>query len=1146
MEQEVQPLHIQLQHGPTVLFLGQAYLSLESGKDPFLSEVLRKFGGTEGGQGYSRILTRGTPRPAESIDSALAWMRQRCAQLSPPEWMRVVSGFAWNSIFTSSIDAIWSRYFRSEWRELQPLYEEKYRPLGIRNQFKLHCTYLFGSVEGYDEASRPPLTRQELSRRRLVALNLARRIPEVVTPFGVLLIEGYDINSDWLHIDELLSILHELGSGQVHIFSTTSDLSSNPDVREQVESCKIILHDESLASYLLRAKNEEWLQLGSPPDSRQHNRRITVGSRVLYVPSDLWNDTITFATVLDDSVVAPPPHISSDNDRYREFRNFLSSSNSSGQWSGFGRGFAFSRDYERELYKRVIDKLHINKLQTKPVILHGQTGTGKTVALKALAYRIRREGQHPVLFIGHGLYKPNGAKLDGFCEWIESNGSGPTLIIWDGMVDVDQYYKLLQFLASKGRKAVLVGSSYYLGEKSLKKTDLVAALALLSPEEAGRFRKFLKSIDPEITRTFEKFFSTLTSYFLVALYRLLPDTREELGKGVDREVGKTEEEMLTLLRHSSTRETLITALGVALLNAGVLSEEKAATFDDVIEIGGEEITQLQALIGLIMVPGRFNLNVPLDLLLRAISQSEIVDFVDILKKFDIFRWEYDATGNITISPRNSTEAKLLVQARLGKASTEVDYAGRLLGAVKSGADAPENTELQFAVDLARSMGPNGQHAEYFAEEYLNLSKALTELREGNGILNPRLMLQEATLVREHVKQNRTKKLGGNSSDLLDSAAKVIRDALDLLPLERRTRQMRGVLLVELSAVIGTKILEMVYRKESFDTILPLYQEARRKLLEARAHDPQNYYQVDVHAWIAIALLDYDKKEHKLDAETRAEIEADILHTFEMGEGEDYGPKQWEMFNSKLEILGYLLNRKDISDTAFEALKAKGSAAGFYLRAARMASARDLPRRGDVDLAQLEACQEALSYLEENLQYIRHDGRCLYLLLRLWWIVQTGTPMFSSVRQAVPFAENRWQTLLTYISMLAELGEEFVKPSIKYLRGLANFQLSNYDTAIDIFRELEREREVQSVRRLALSYVLSTPQGRPQIFSGIVSKVTQDGKKGWVHIPHIGREIPFNPREFNKPDIREREALNNFRIGFNYIGPIADPARHYTA
>src|SRR5271154_2060858 len=173
-----------LKQGPSFLFLGQDYLRIETGQDPLLSEIIRKYGpqNVEGPSYYCVFDGDAAQHP----DTALVWMDERCKRLSAPEWLHTVSQFAWNGIYTSSIDSIVHSAFRSAWREIQPIFEEKFNPSDPRNKRVLHCTFLFGSLNQADEMTRPPLTRFEWTKRRQVAVSLARRLPELVSPLGTL------------------------------------------------------------------------------------------------------------------------------------------------------------------------------------------------------------------------------------------------------------------------------------------------------------------------------------------------------------------------------------------------------------------------------------------------------------------------------------------------------------------------------------------------------------------------------------------------------------------------------------------------------------------------------------------------------------------------------------------------------------------------------------------------------------------------------------------------------------------------------------------------------------------------------------------------------------------------------------------------
>jgi hypothetical protein len=175
----------QLKKGPAFLFLGQRYLGLQSGTDPFLAEVLRKYTDTSTQTSYFDIFNS---RAGQSPEAAIAWMEERCRRLSAPAWLRLVASFAWNGVYTSAVDSIWPSVFRNSWREVQPIFEESYKPRDPRNRSLLHCTFLFGCVNRTESGFRPPLRRSEWRNQKQIAVSLARRLTDLVTPLGTLVV----------------------------------------------------------------------------------------------------------------------------------------------------------------------------------------------------------------------------------------------------------------------------------------------------------------------------------------------------------------------------------------------------------------------------------------------------------------------------------------------------------------------------------------------------------------------------------------------------------------------------------------------------------------------------------------------------------------------------------------------------------------------------------------------------------------------------------------------------------------------------------------------------------------------------------------------------------------------------------------------
>jgi hypothetical protein len=350
-----------LARGPTFLLLGQEYLALEAGFDPLLREVGRKLGTREPPSSYLSLLDEDLPMPREAW---LAWLDERCRRIAIPKWLETVAEYPWSGLFTSAIDSVWPRAMRRPWRELQPLFEEKFRPSDPRNRRVLHCTYLFGSVNRVEESERPPITRFEWSRRSQVATALARRLAELITPLGTLVIEGYAGARDWFAPEQLLPILADFGPEQVHVFSVSGGLADQPYVKELIERGSLILHPESLAEVLGASVAEGAIHLGPGQDRDRHTHQIEVGDHALEVRRELWNRVSRSAVVVDDSVLAPPRSLSPDA-RYMAFRDFLATAEGEPKWAGFARGSHFAGT---------------SRIASKLLVSSGSTASAKTMS----------------------------------------------------------------------------------------------------------------------------------------------------------------------------------------------------------------------------------------------------------------------------------------------------------------------------------------------------------------------------------------------------------------------------------------------------------------------------------------------------------------------------------------------------------------------------------------------------------------------------------------------------------------------------------------------------------------------------------------------------------------------------------------------
>jgi len=1134
-------LYARLKSGPAILLLGQDYLSLETGVDPLLSEIIRKYGQSNSNAfGYYQILGNDA---SKSIDSALAWMQERCKHFSVPVWLETVAQFAWSGVQTSAIDIIWQRAFKTNWRELEPIYTEDKDPVDARSRTKLHCTYLFGTVDQIGIEQRAPLTRQEFNRRRQVAVGLARRIPRLVTPFGTLIIEGFSLDKDWFSISDLSVILDDLSEGQVHLFHSPDNIDDYPDIIPLVESGKLVLHSQSLASFL--KQGEDFLQLGTRPEGDNQGYSIRIQDNVVTVPLPLWNQVSRSAIVLDEATFTQVPAISNER-RYNEFRSFLARSGERPIWSAYVRNFAFKRDFEDALFKLIVTALEDKDLAEEPIILHGQSGVGKTVALGALAHRVKQTN-HPVLFIERRPLRPNLSDVDAFVEWAEQNGASTSLVIWDGMLEYEQYYEFLQSLTGRGRKVTLVGSTYRVfaeedglgrrGRSSRKRqgSKLIEAPAELSEGEISRFETFLTGLIPDIGGI-KSLMVQYGAKFFVALYRLLPQTRHQLRSGINLEVAYSEEQIKqfaeTMGRKISSDPTIFeTPLAFALAKAGFVSSEPVFGTNKE-EIGGELLNQIQQLIGLVMIPGQFGLRVPIDLLLRTLRHNAHIDLVSILNQTDIFSWDSDAVGNILIGPRHALEAELISKTRLGGAKYEIDFVAALIRNINAG-----DVEVQFAIDLVRKINPPNEDAptNFYGPHLLMIANAFTYTREVRGVLNPRLMLQETNLLREAAKQQQLEPLSSDYQSLLDRAEKVVNSALEILEREHANPGLRSQLLVELAATLGARAKQLYAINPQASS--QLYLHLQQYLFEARIISRENFYPIDVLFWTTQDLVRAESVSEimKLDAQ------AELRNIFDMAQLEETFSSQ-ERFQKRRQQLGMLLHDIQMSEDAFNQLEKQGSTAGYVLRAIQIAG--EIPKDRLPSSNELKRVRESVSFLESNRMRISQDGRAMQLLLRNWWLANTGHPIFWKERQTLSFELEDWRTCFNILNDILRSNEIYRTPIIRYLTGISLFHLGSYDNAATYFRELERDTSVKGPRRIQRSYLVSTPEGLPRKFSGTVDWLNAPQKQGEIYIPELRRRIPFIPDNFRRSDLVKGSAVNDFHIAFNFLGFIADPAGYY--
>lgn len=1121
-----------LNKGPAVLFLGQDYLRFETGEDPLLREIESRFGGRQDSPAYHQLLRSSA---SDSGDSARIWLSERCRRLLPPDWLESLSGFPWSSVFASAIDPIWSPIFRNDWREVAPIFDDAYFPRDPRNRRVLHTTFLFGALNQTEPKQRAPLSLFEFLSRQQIARNLAQRLPDTLTPLGVLAVEGYKGDRDWFSLADLFPVFQSLGAGQVHLFSVDDELAGNPIVRELARAGKVVTHSEGLAWALERGINQGFVQPEALLDVEDGSKRITLKHSSIPLPREVWNRISNSATLIDDHVLTPPAPMSKEA-LYWEFRRFLFECGTRPPWSGFARGLAFSREFERTLHKKVIRQLGLESPTDQPIVVHGQTGTGKTVALGNLAYTLAKSGAYPVIFIERRTQRPVDSDIDECCRWLEDHGAESTLIVWDGMVQQGDYHELQGYLASRGRKAVVVGSSYKL---NLADAHLVEVPDRLSRSEAKRFADFLNNLGISLSQRHREDLERRDPSYLVALYRHLAPARPRITTGVIQELEQLESELRDAVNKFELDNTVSGSLAAALISAGLIDQSRTqhASLQTDSQLNAARVGEL---VDIVTVPGRFGINIPVELLARAWGQPNFAHIAQILRECDLFHSFEDTAGRVVVGPRHPLEAQLVVQARIGTVAGEAAIIGKIAKAIRPSVwGADESDEIGFVIELLRAVGPQGNEGPRFAPCFRTLADAISELRESRNIQSPRLMLQEAYLLREWVTHmSQQGKRPQQTGSILEQAQSILRSALDLLMDNPRQWRLRTFVTTELASTLGAATVDAINTGASNRIIREGFRQILEAVRAARSIDFSTYMPVDVLVWSTLALA----KPKVVDEKTRTEAIVDVLDSLETVDEELLDTRNREYLNRRRMQVGQLLGNQEMSESAFQSLLSMGSSAGFYIRARQIAQGEATPHHGDrQDIA---SCWEAWKYLEAHRSQIRNDPRCLNLLLNHWWLSKTRHRLFDDERVILPFQPDEWGYALQLIRDLRALGSHR-DLALSLLEAIALFHLDSFPTALHLFREVEAESyRVPGRRRILRSFLASESSGIPRAFHGTVQRVEPQGHRGQVFVDEIGRHLTFLTTDFGRPDIRRGDSLGEFHIAFNFIGPIADPLVRY--
>lgn len=950
-------------------------------------------------------------------------------EILPSEDLQTIIDLHWSSVITSTVETVLNSAYSKTHNTsaLQSVYCDNDCKQDYLSKKNLHCTYLYGNV--FSDSRTPPVTYERMLQAKNIADQFLSRIPRYINGYGLIVIDGWNPKMDWVSLDSLLSKFVGFQKDSVFLFSAASSLGQNRTVRYLQERGILTLEQQSLyslmkdAGLLLLSEKDDYFsnddEEGIPITIE--NIKNGVPKQVSYHLSyQIYNQLDKAITVLDDRILSNPEYI----DREEFFLRFLSTGNGTPFWGGYSADFYFQRDIDDLLLNTVHAELEKSVLNQHIILIEGQTGSGKSATMGNLAYRLKREQKHPVIYInGDLIEQDNYQSLSRLINnYLKEMGSRRTIIIWDkNTYNRDSIYRNLKKDLEESN-VLIIGSCYASTDrtesqntkKHLHNKNIPIVIKLnenLSPNEIQGLRAVLESISPLYSKSLDQVLVTSTkiaaqikirynstslnddncNWFFMIMNRLFESLHKIQHNGVASEASKAEEAVAQILkkydldcRSHSPFSILSTLFGG----------------DDNLEIEGDNgyLQKISEISNILAVCGKFGASLPLNLLLRIFegNSDESVNFMRQLSKDSMVRVIENENGSIVVCFRHKLEATIYLNTHYETKEAEIEGEMHALKVIIDHANFYDDTpydggELNTIVTLVRRFGPNGPENNKYRDYYSQISQWLENCHNTEIILIRCHLLREAFVYYDtNPEQLRN----------LALAQQLLRRAIAELNTEnKQMSRLRVELASNLLRTLNSDTILTAQQIETYWEIQENINRAKKIYLSLQSVD------VYLNATLKMYEKGCPKDTSNKSYQRWAELLGEMVELID--DVQELHPEYTTVPSIERSILRVKEHNQNTMDhkVYYDSLIARGSDTGLYLAAMRTLGDYDFQARPT--LKELEAIEDTIRILQSHPEITNKKARMLYLLIRLLWISKTGDPFYKE-KQTPFFTENDWR------------------------------------------------------------------------------------------------------------------------------------------